>query len=660
MNKDGMSAEKPPRESGFLSTVASLWFELISLGIIGLVFAEALVLASTKIQSWSFYLKPSEVFFEVVVRVIFTALVGMALGSACTAVVAPFLWYFKSSRAGVAAWSTKVAVVLVLFVDSRFALTTLIKWSNRGVRFTSALLVMHFAFFVIAICIPRARKQLVGGLDDFLGEKMTRRTAIATVSGTAALFATEFVIGKTGRVAMSALPAQRPDSNILLITFDALDAEDMSVYGNKLLTTPNIDAFASKSTVFTNFYSASTFTTPSIATMMTGIYPSESHVHQLQSRPRGENAARTLPHAMRAAGFATGAFLSNPFAYYVGKSFENGYDVIPEPVFQRGGLAHFWDLIRPIHQDTGFGNRFDEYRDLETAWNIVGRMDANLSMRFRPDASFAKAKEVLAKLPAGNFMWVHLITPHHPYLPDPQEQGRFLSYAEQRGFEQEEEDRWRPRYEPDQQSQVDKRRLLYDEFILTADRAFGDFMSDLEKGGQLRNTTVIVSADHGESFEGGVFRHQTPYQTRPVIHVPLIIRQPDQQQGSRVAFTADQTALAPTILDLAGQPKPGWMRGQSLVEWLNRNGQGDGEGRAFTQYLEKNSSFGPLHHGTVGVIDGRSHCQYILDLDTQKGLLRPLDEAQIWNRDHTSENPALAKELRAAIYSRFPELVQKP
>jgi arylsulfatase A-like enzyme len=657
-----MSADNMPSPSGFRSTLTSLWFQLISLGIVGLIFAEALVLASTKLQGWSFYLKPSEVFFEVVVRVIFTALGGIALGTICTVAVAPFLWYFKASRVRVADFISKAAVVLVLFVDSRFALTTLIKWSNRGVRFTTELLVLHFAAFVIAICIPRARKGLVGSLDDFLGEKMTRRTAIATVGGTAALIATEFVIGKSGRVAMSGLPAQRPDSNILLITFDALSAEDMSVYGNKLLTTPNIDAFASKGTVFTNFYSASTFTTPSIATMMTGVYPSESHVHQLQGRPRGEAAARSLPHAMRAAGFATGAFLSNPFAYYLGDNLENAYDVLPEPVFQRGGLAHFWDLIRPLHQDSGFGSRFDEYRDLETAWNIVGGMDANLSMRFRPDASFRKAKEVLGKLPSGNFMWVHLITPHHPYLPDAKDQGSFLPLEEQRRFEKESEDRWRPRYDPDQQSEVDKRRLLYDEFIRTADRAFGDFMTQLESGGQLKNTTVIVSADHGESFEGGVFRHQTPYLTRPVIHVPLIIRQPGQQVGSRVAFTADQTSLPPTILELAGQQKSEWMHGQSLVPWLNKNGQdqGDGEGQAFSQYLEKNSAFKPLHHGTVGVIDGRSHSQYILDLDTQKGLLRPVDEAQIWNRDHSSENPALAAELRAAILSRFPELQQKP
>ena len=32
-------------------------------------------------------------------------------------------------------------------------------------------------------------------------------------------------------------------------------------------------------------------------------------------------------------------------------------------------------------------------------------------------------------------------------------------------------------------------------------------MAELENGGKLQNTTVIVSADHGESFEGGVYQH---------------------------------------------------------------------------------------------------------------------------------------------------------
>ncbi len=72
------------RESGFRSTVVSLWFRLITLGIIGLVFAEILILAPGQAQGWSFYLTGGEVGFEVVVRLVFMALAGIALGTLCT------------------------------------------------------------------------------------------------------------------------------------------------------------------------------------------------------------------------------------------------------------------------------------------------------------------------------------------------------------------------------------------------------------------------------------------------------------------------------------------------------------------------------------------------------------------------------------------------
>ena len=147
------------------------------------------------------------------------------------------------------------------------------------------------------------------------------------------------------------------------------------------------------------------------------------------------------------------------------------------------------------------------------------------------------------------------------------------------------------------------------------------------------------------------------YEALDLASIPLIIRTPGQQDSRRVAFTADQTALAPTILELGGWPKPDWMRGQSLVGWLNRDGQGEGQGLAFCQYLERNSVFKPPRHGTVGVIDGQY--QYVHDLDTQKGALRPLSEAHIRNLDRTADNPARAEVLRAALHSRFPDLVKK-
>jgi arylsulfatase A-like enzyme len=588
--------------------------------------------------------------------VIFAALAGIALGTICAALLAPLLWLFAAARERLTGWIVGAGVLVVVFLDSRFALTTLMDWSRHGGKYASAFYVAHFLLFVLALCIPRARKEVLTSLNTFLSAKMSRRMALATVVGAVALAVLEFAAGKNAQTAHAAQPAQRPKSNILLITFDALDAEDMSLYGYPLPTTPNIDAFAGKATVFTNFYSASTFTTPGIATMATGMYPSETHVHQLQGRLSRADAEKSLPQLMRNRGYATGGFLSNPFAYYFAKNFDGAYDSLPEPAFQHGGLQHVWDATVALHQNSGIGTRVDEYTNLEWFWNFIGHPD--LVMRFRAAESFGQAREMLTQLPDGYFLWVHVMTPHQPYLPDAADQGRFLPADEGRRYADESELLFKPHYPPSQQSQVDRRRLLYDEFVLTADRAFGGFMTDLEKDGKLQNTTVIVSADHGESFEGGVFQHESLYQTRPVIHVPLIIRTPGQQDGRKVAFTADQTSLAPTILELAGQPKPEWMRGESLTGWLNRNGQGDGEGMAFCQYLERNSAFRPLHHGTVGVIDGTY--QYVFDLDSQKGTLRPLKEAHIWNLDHSAENPDKAAALRAAIFSRFPELPQKP
>ena len=59
----------------------------------------------------------------------------------------------------------------------------------------------------------------------------------------------------------------------------------------------------------------------------------------------------------------------------------------------------------------------------------------------------------------------------------------------------------------------------------------------------------------------------------------------------------------------------------------------------------------------LGVIDGQY--EYVVDVDSQKGALRPLNEAQIWNLDRTRENPARAEALRALMHSRFPDLVEE-
>ena len=644
----------------FRSSLITIWLRLVSLGVLALVFTEALVLAPGKAQGWGYYLTAPEVIFEIIVRLVGAALAGMALGTGCALVLLPCLRFFPSMRNQLVDSATKVAVVLVVFLTSRYATEVLIKWSYtisvHAAIYDKLLLTGQFFVFAIALCVPRARRAVVSSLDGFLTPEMTRRAALATVGGTAALAITEYALSKTVPGVHAALATPQPKSNLLLITFDALNAEDMSLYGRSLPTTPNIDACAEKATVFTNFYSSSTFTTPSVATMMTGAYPSDTVVYQLQGRLPQRQSGNSLPGRLRSAGYRTGAFLANPFAYYLSTSLESEFDVLPEPAFQPGGLQRLWLATTPLHQDTGVGSRIDEYFELEHVWNYPAGLPDNLSMRYRPMATFEQAQQLLQNLPEGFFLWVHLVSPHNPYLPDPIDRGRFLPESERTTYEEEFGDRWKPHYPPGQQPLVNQRRLRYDEFVATADRAFGDFMTFLEGSGRARNTTVMFSADHGESFEGGVYEHSSVYLTRPVIHIPLVIRRPDQQVSRRVAVTADQTSLAPTILDLAGVAVPDTMKGPSLAKWLDGSVQQDGGGMAFCQYFEKNSVFKPPRHGSVGVIDGEY--QYVVYLDNQKGILRPLAEAQYWNLDRSAAYPERAKVLREALRARFPDLVQ--
>src|SRR5206468_4024934 len=121
-------SSNPNNPKSFGASIASLWLRLVTVSIVGLLFAEALVLAE-RVQATRVYLTTLEVILETAMRLIFTALVGLGVGTLAIVLVTPAIWYFTSSRERIAEWVTGVAVVLVVFLDSRFALVYLIRWS---------------------------------------------------------------------------------------------------------------------------------------------------------------------------------------------------------------------------------------------------------------------------------------------------------------------------------------------------------------------------------------------------------------------------------------------------------------------------------------------------------------------------------------------------
>jgi len=96
---------------------------------------------------------------------------------------------------------------------------------------------------------------------------------------------------------------------VLLISVDTLRADRLGVYGSELGISPNIDAFAEHSQVFEAAYAPTSFTLPSIGTLLTGRYPEE--IGLLGNRSALAPSVPTLATALGESGWRSAAVVGN-------------------------------------------------------------------------------------------------------------------------------------------------------------------------------------------------------------------------------------------------------------------------------------------------------------------------------------------------------------
>jgi arylsulfatase A-like enzyme len=98
-------------------------------------------------------------------------------------------------------------------------------------------------------------------------------------------FDEKLIEGKTAYLQSKTPPIAKSRPNIILILADDLGATDLSLYGNKLVTTPNIDGIGKEGVTFTEGYISSPVCSPSRAGLLTGRYQ-QRFGHEFQPNHR--------------------------------------------------------------------------------------------------------------------------------------------------------------------------------------------------------------------------------------------------------------------------------------------------------------------------------------------------------------------------------------
>jgi len=89
-------------------------------------------------------------------------------------------------------------------------------------------------------------------------------------------------------------PTEKP--NIILVNIDDLGWKDLNCFGNKLVSTPNIDGLCTDGLKFTQAYSAAPVCTPTRSSIVTGYYPARLHITGQASYKKDDMSDRKLLH----------------------------------------------------------------------------------------------------------------------------------------------------------------------------------------------------------------------------------------------------------------------------------------------------------------------------------------------------------------------------
>jgi len=346
-----------------------------------------------------------------------------------------------------------------------------------------------------------------------------------------------------------------PPSGVVFVLVDALRADRLGCYGNPRNTSPNMDALAAESTLFTNAIAPSPWTLPTMATIWTSLHPtvhgairmSDLMTQNVRPVTALDESRETFAEVLRGNGFRTAAFIDGSY---------------PRKAF---GLAQGFEVF----------------------------LDAELpGIRLNVEAMFDWLDR---ERPKKFFAYVHTVEVHSPYSPaklrPPKTEVQDLVWQRNAHVLAEERDRYKQfDFNPDYEGKIDgywtvakriRRNIdplpeqdlehlfaLYDRGVAYTDYWLGELIQGLKARGLDERTLLVITSDHGDELldHGGVEHGETFYDE--MIRVPLIMRVPGLATGRTVEEQVGLVDLMPTMLELLRIPHDLFLQGRSFVPLL--------------------------------------------------------------------------------------------
>jgi arylsulfatase A-like enzyme len=388
-----------------------------------------------------------------------------------------------------------------------------------------------------------------------------------------------------GQVAQPAVTAasgrSAQSANAIVICLDTLRADHLGCYGNDWIKTPNMDALARESIVFTRAFPQAMPTIPMRLVLHTGQHgwPYRQWVSRVGVDRLWEGwgpipeESVTLSEILVQENFQTG-FVTDTYHYWApGMNFHRGFR---QHLFVRGQELDGYRSPLPVTQE-----QVDAVFNPDVSGDLEGmKFYATISVQGYLANQAGRAKEEDYQTPrvfneainwleasrkaSRFFLLLDAFDPHEPWDPPQEYVDMYDPGYEGRGM-------IAPLYSPVNylsEAELKQMRARYAGEVTFADKWLGVFLDRANQLGMLDNTLLIFTSDHGHQLaEHGIIGKLPQGMFHELMDVPLMIRRPGGEgAGQRVDALVQHQDIMPTVLNFLGIPPAVPLPGLDLVD----------------------------------------------------------------------------------------------